>query len=223
MVRCATNGCERSCSGPARHPTSWPTPCKSTPRPWSGGSPRAASPTAGTGSRWPPSWAWMSPTSGRTRWAATRSPWSPKARSSRCTRTAPRFPGTCGDTCLSGRAGDRRAGVRRLFLSEDAGIQKILKDKATAGARVRILLGSLTADVHRGRHTRSSALSCNCGSAAIDPRTRLPDRDTDSLLARRCRRWDVLEIPHILGAWRNIFGANDLSTARPANVQYADK
>ncbi len=29
-----------------------------------------------------------------------------------------------------------------LFLSEDAGIQKILKDKAKAGARVRILLGS---------------------------------------------------------------------------------
>src|SRR2546430_1413485 len=28
-----------------------------------------------------------------------------------------------------------------LFLSEDAGIQKILKDKAAAGARVRILLG----------------------------------------------------------------------------------
>ena len=29
-----------------------------------------------------------------------------------------------------------------LFLSEDAGIQKILKDKAAAGVRVRILLGS---------------------------------------------------------------------------------
>ena len=29
-----------------------------------------------------------------------------------------------------------------LFLSEDAGIQKILKDKAAAGARGRILLGS---------------------------------------------------------------------------------
>jgi len=29
-----------------------------------------------------------------------------------------------------------------LFLSEDAGIQKILRDKAAAGARVRILLGS---------------------------------------------------------------------------------
>jgi hypothetical protein len=29
-----------------------------------------------------------------------------------------------------------------LFLSEDAVIQKILKDKAAAGARVRILLGS---------------------------------------------------------------------------------
>ena len=28
------------------------------------------------------------------------------------------------------------------FLSEDAGIQKILKDKTAAGARVRILLGS---------------------------------------------------------------------------------
>ena len=28
-----------------------------------------------------------------------------------------------------------------LFLSEDAGIQKILKDKAAAGVRVRILLG----------------------------------------------------------------------------------
>ena len=28
-----------------------------------------------------------------------------------------------------------------LFLSEDAGIQKILRDKAAAGARVRILLG----------------------------------------------------------------------------------
>ena len=110
-----------------------------------------------------------------------------------------------------------------LFLSEDAGIQKILKDKATAGARVRILLGSLTADVHRGRHTRSSALSCNCGSAAIDPRTRLPDRDTDSLLARRCRRWDVPSSTHILGAWRNIFGANDLRTARLTNVRYADK
>jgi hypothetical protein len=38
-------------------------------------------------------------------------------------------------------SGVHSAGVRRLFLSEDAGIQKILKDKAAAGARVRILLG----------------------------------------------------------------------------------
>ena len=62
-----------------------------------------------------------------------------------------------------------------------------------------------------------------CGSAAIHPRTRLPDRDTDSLLARRCRRWDVPSNTHILRAWRNIFGANNLSTARPPNVRYADK
>ena len=29
-----------------------------------------------------------------------------------------------------------------LFLSEDAGVQKILKDKASSGVRVRILHGS---------------------------------------------------------------------------------
>ena len=72
----------------------------------------------------------------------TRSPWFPRARSSRCTRTAPRCPGTCGDTCSS--QAEREIGVlvyAGLFLSEDSGIQKILKDKAAAGARVRILLG----------------------------------------------------------------------------------
>ena len=72
----------------------------------------------------------------------TRSPWSPRARSWRCGRTAPRFPGTRGDTCSP--HAEREIGVlvyAGLFLSEDAGIQKILKDKAAAGARVRILLG----------------------------------------------------------------------------------
>jgi transcriptional regulator with XRE-family HTH domain len=34
-----------------------------------------------------------------------------------------------------------------LFLSEDAGIQRILKDKATAGVRVRILLGDPDSEV----------------------------------------------------------------------------
>ena len=34
-----------------------------------------------------------------------------------------------------------------LFLSEDAGVQKILKDKARAGVRVRILLGDPDSDV----------------------------------------------------------------------------
>jgi transcriptional regulator with XRE-family HTH domain len=34
-----------------------------------------------------------------------------------------------------------------LFLSEDAGVQRILKDKATAGVRVRILLGDPDSDV----------------------------------------------------------------------------
>ncbi len=41
-------------------------------------------------------------------------------------------------------AAEREIGVlvySGLFLSEDAGIQKILKDKAAAGVRVRILLG----------------------------------------------------------------------------------
>ena len=64
------------------------------------------------------------------------------ARSWRCGRIAPRSPGTCGDTCSP--AAEREIGVlvyAGLFLSEDAGIQKILKDKAATGARVRILLG----------------------------------------------------------------------------------
>ncbi len=42
-------------------------------------------------------------------------------------------------------AAEREIGVlvyAGLFLSDDAGIQKILKDKAAAGARVRILLGN---------------------------------------------------------------------------------
>ena len=42
-------------------------------------------------------------------------------------------------------AAEREIGVlvySGLFLSEDAGIQKIFKDKAAASVRVRILLGS---------------------------------------------------------------------------------
>ena len=51
-------------------------------------------------------------------------------------------PGRVGTPVL--RLGEREIGVlvyAGLFMSEDAGIQKILKDKAAAGARVRILLG----------------------------------------------------------------------------------
>ena len=68
--------------------------CRWTPRPSSGGSPGDVCPTAGTGSRWPRSWAWTSPTSGPTLWVRTRSPRCRRARSWRCGRTAPRFPGT---------------------------------------------------------------------------------------------------------------------------------
>ena len=95
---------------------------------------RGRLPTVGTGSRWPRSSAWMRPTSGRTRWARTRSRRSRRARSWRCTRTARRFPGTRGDTCSP--QAEREIGVlvySGLFLSEDAGIQKILTDKAARG------------------------------------------------------------------------------------------
>ena len=47
-------------------------------------------------------------------------------------------------------AAEREIGVlvySGLFLSEDAGIQKILKNKAAAGVRVRILLGAPDSEV----------------------------------------------------------------------------
>ena len=60
--------------------------------------------------------AWMSPASGPTRWARTRSPRYRKARSWRCGRTAPRSPGHLGTPVLRRRAGNRRAGLRRAVL-----------------------------------------------------------------------------------------------------------
>ena len=100
----------------------------------SGGSPGDVCPTAGTGSRWPRSSAWTRATSGPTLSVRTRSPRCRKARSWRCGRTAPRCPETRGDTSFPKPSGRSACWCTAgPFLSEDAGVQKIFKDKAKCG------------------------------------------------------------------------------------------
>ena len=65
----------------------------------------------------------------------------PRAKSWRCGRTIPEYRDTWGHLFSDA---EREIGVlvyAGLFLSEDAGVQKILRDKASSGVRVRILLG----------------------------------------------------------------------------------